>query len=737
MAVPLHHRHTRFADKLRGAAMERIPPETKAIYDLLRVDFDQANRDRVDSTAQAIAQLDAKLDFLSGRIEEVKVSIGVDIDELRQGLDRSTPPTSEPSKGAPATPSHAPSSGSSGSDGHRIDNENRGSEHRIYVPPPVRGMQTDQIVQRNPLTSIENFRLNTTDAFGLGPRIELPRFDGTNPKLWQSRCEDYFRFWCTPSTQWISLATALFEGTAARWLESVRRRVPNASWDEFCRLLQSRFGRNIHQSILRQFFSIQQIGTVVEYVERFSELFDQLAAYENSPNTVHYVTRFMEGLKPSVRLAVGIQQPPDLDTAYQLAILHEELGMSSLPANSSFQSQRRSIAVPLPLPPVYPTPTPSVTRTVEDKRPLDSTRRAASEDKWGALRAYCKAKGLCFICGERCGREHVCKQGVQLHVVQEMVEFLQNSALSETSDSEQQPEVHMLSISAAALGEKTDSAVRTMQLKVQLQGLNLNFLVDSGSTHSFLDVSLSPKLQGLTSMPRVLVRIANGDTVPCCNQLLNCVWSCSGHKFCSDFKIFPLGSYDGIVGLDWLSMHNPMLVDWEQHWLSFSLNDTDITLLGSAAAVPDVAVVEVCSLLTTESLPILPEVQSVLDQFKHVFEPPTGLPPRRSYDHTNPLMPGATPVSMRPYRIAPALKTELERQIQEMLASGVIRLSNNPFSSPLLMVKKKDNTWRPVIDYRHLNAMTLKGKFPIPVIDELLDELAGASWFTKLDLRSG
>lgn len=78
---------------------------------------------------------------------------------------------------------------------------------------------------------------------------------------------------------------------------------------------------------------------------------------------------------------------------------------------------------------------------------------------------------------------------------------------------------------------------------------------------------------------------------------------------------------------------------------------------------------------------------------------------------------------MRPYRLPPLLKTELEKQIKEMLASGVIRLSNGPFSSALLMVKKKDESWRPVIDYRHLNAMTQKSKFPIPVIDELLDEL--------------
>lgn len=295
----------------------------------------------------------------------------------------------------------------------------------------------------------------------------------------------------------------------------------------------------------------------------------------------------------------------------------------------------------------------------------------------------------------------------------------------------------MLAISAAALGGKDDVSVRTMQLKVQLQGLNLTVLVDSGSTHSFLDTSLASKLQDLSPLQRVSVKMANGATVSCHQQLLSGMWSCSGHKFSCDFKLFPLGSYDGIIGLDWLSAHSPMLVDWENHWLSFSHMGSEITLLGSAATLPQIAMLHFCSLLTTENLPILPEVQSVLDQFKEVFEPPTGLPPRRAYDHTIPLIPGAAPVALRPYRIAPALKTELERQIQDMLASGVIRPSNNPFSSPLLMVKKKDESWRPVIDYRHLNAITVKGKFPIRVIDELLDELGGAGWFTKLDLRSG
>jgi hypothetical protein len=130
-------------------------------------------------------------------------------------------------------------------------------------------------------------------------------------------------------------------------------------------------------------------------------------------------------------------------------------------------------------------------------------------------------------------------------------------------------------------------------------------------------------------------------------------------------------------------------------------------------------------------------LEELLGEYGDIFTEPQGLPPPRSRNHSITLVPGVPPVAVRPYHYPVLHKDELERQCAAMMAQGLIRRSSSAFSSPVLLVKKADGSWRFCVDYRALNAITVKDAFPIPVVDELLDELHNARFFTKLDLRSG
>ncbi|CAA7026180.1 unnamed protein product [Microthlaspi erraticum] len=127
----------------------------------------------------------------------------------------------------------------------------------------------------------------------------------------------------------------------------------------------------------------------------------------------------------------------------------------------------------------------------------------------------------------------------------------------------------------------------------------------------------------------------------------------------------------------------------------------------------------------------------VASEYKDVFESLSGPPPTRGDPFTIELEPGTTPVSRAPYRLAPAETAELKKQLEDLTDKGFIRPSSSPWGAPVLFVKKKDGSFRLCIDYRGLNKVTIKNKYPLPRIDELLDQLQGASWFSKIDLVSG
>ena len=126
------------------------------------------------------------------------------------------------------------------------------------------------------------------------------------------------------------------------------------------------------------------------------------------------------------------------------------------------------------------------------------------------------------------------------------------------------------------------------------------------------------------------------------------------------------------------------------------------------------------------------------DEYKDIFaDMPKQLPPHREHDHAIELIPGSQPPSKSPYRLSLTELDELRKQLDTLLESGFIRPSKSPFGAPILFVKKKDNSMRMCIDYRSLNNITIKNKYPIPHVEDLLNRLADARYYSKLDLQSG
>jgi hypothetical protein len=378
-------------------------------------------------------------------------------------------------------------------------------------------------------------------------------------------------------------------------------------------------------------------------------------------------------------------------------------------------------------------------------------------DKMAALRAARRAKGLCMKCGDTYNPQHRCPKQVPLHVLEEVLDIFQldksDEALSDSTSQESDEELLTLSY-CASVGIQ---GKRTIRLQGLLQGREVLILVYSGSSATFINEQLVQTLKlPLTSTQPMPVTVADGGKLIASSVVNNLTWWSQGNTFTHDTRVLPLGVYDLILGMDWLEKHSPMWVDWKRKEMRFTYQGKRITLVGvkdcTSKCLPlklkklkglirkgGVAqLVQLSAVAGDSQTTISPEdITELVAQHHLLFQEPKELPPSRSFDHSIPLIEGVKPVNIKPYRYSPAQKDEIERQLREMLENGIIQPSSNPFASPVLLVKKKDGSWRFCVDYRQLNNMIVKNKYPLPIVDELLDELHGARWFSKLDMKSG
>ena len=320
---------------------------------------------------------------------------------------------------------------------------------------------------------------------------------------------------------------------------------------------------------------------------------------------------------------------------------------------------------------------------------------------------------------------------------------------------DQSPVVMHLSLHAMLGG----NGAGTIKVLAAIRGSPIQVLIDGGSSDNFLHPCLAKFLKlEVEPAPPLRLMVGDGSKLHAEGMVRELLVSIQGLQLCLLVILFPVAGADLILGAAWLGSIGPHVHDYIARNIKFTYGGQEYTFQGQIPSSADPAqvhhlkrfrvidaiaecyTIEWDSIVephTEQSQAVSLALQQLLDSFQSVFSVPSGLPPPRLQDHTIPLVEGSAPVQVHPYRYPHSQKEQIEKMVQDMLDEGIIQPSRSPFSSPIILVKKKDDSWRFCTDYRALNAITIKDKFPIPTVDELLDEVHGAVYFSKLDLRSG
>ncbi|KAL4367674.1 hypothetical protein GQ457_05G014770 [Hibiscus cannabinus] len=443
-------------------------------------------------------------------------------------------------------------------------------------------------------------------------------------------------------------------------------------------------------NVVRWFNKLVQKSSVEDYQEKFEELEPLMLQQNTQLSEGYFVSSFISGLKEELKYKVKVSEPRSVFDAARQAKLYE------------------------------------LTMEIEAKKQKCPQKDYLHQPRFNP-RHQCKVKQLNSMEEEE-------DQGEETHQEERLVE------------TEDQVEGDNLEISMNALTGNTWYS--TLRIQGVVKGKPVNILIDSGSTHNFIIPRWAKEGLEVVQTNPLTITVAKWEKFYSTTMSKLLSWKMQGYNFEHDFRVLQMGGSDMVLGVDWMKKYNPIVMDFKEITLNFQHEGNSIVLQGGQKSQKIKLISEEKLQKLTKKNPewigefflmnaecsetIVPQVlQPLLEGYKEVFEEPKGMPPPRNQDHAIILKPKAQPVNLRPYRFPHHQKSEIERQIKEMLSASIIQSSQSPFASPCLLVKKKDGTWRLCVDYRKLNSMIVKNKFPIPVVEDLLDEFAGARYFSK------
>ncbi|KAK9672380.1 hypothetical protein RND81_12G097000 [Saponaria officinalis] len=428
--------------------------------------------------------------------------------------------------------------------------------------------------------------INSNFNFSRFSRVEFPRFNGEDVLGWIYNCDQFFEVDSTSENTKVKMISIHLEGKALLWHQSLMKTREFGSWptwNEYKAAIVARFGNNPFDDPIAEIMNLRQKGTMEQYQEQFDGLLNRTDLSEKQA-----LSCFLKGLDVDIQNIVRMHKPHTLMEAFALAKL-QEATISSFIRKSKPLLDRPVAKIPFQ-------------QSFHQSKPLQYGGSSSNggqrfavnvNKKLNAARLSKKevverrAKHLCFTCNEKWSPTHKCT--AQLHSIEILTVVEDDSSMegSEVSEGTEQgysvdDEIPPL-ISLNAINGNT--TYQTMRVTGRVRGNALHILIDSGSTHNFLDVNVAKKLIcRMKNTCPLVVSVANGDTILSKSMCEQFKWELQGHEFSTDVMLVPLGGYEMVLGIQWLTSLGHVLWDFSKLRMEFKFQGRKHVLRGSQAA---------------------------------------------------------------------------------------------------------------------------------------------------------
>lgn len=582
--------------------------------------------------------------------------------------------------------------------------------------------------------------------------LELPDYEGGNPDDWLFRVEQCFLQHHIPDSEKLEKVISCLTGAAVTWWRYSKEREAIYTWKDFQDKFKTRFRPSRGSSAVDHLLNIRQSRSVDEYRDIFEELIVEL------PHVTTDVleSAFLNGLRRTLKDQVVRFRPVNLTDIVEIARLIESQERDSL--SYQVRSQLRPAQTTNQLP-----STSRSNERAQSKRPYEAhtdTNRASGSvhTNTGEVRN----SNPCTNCGDKWFPGHHCRQqklkSLEVAEEEEQEGPSGEAGVEQDPTEDQEEEEGFVTLNLGSMSDLTKEE-KSMKLRGYIGPANVVVLVDSGATSNFINERLSRAMGWPITQTRGFgVRVGEGRIIRSRGKCVDVPLEIQRIEITDDFLLFDLGELDAVLGFTWLANLGETRANWGHLRLSWQIGDVWVTIHGDPELCREQVslhsmkkvikqtkgeayLLELSSLFEkqhqgSQRAPSK-EIQRILEQYQKVFSIPNTHPPARNREHAITLQEGTASINLRPYMYSFDQKNEIEKMVKEMMDAQIIKPSVSPYSSPVLLVKKKDGGWPFCVDYRALNQATVPDRYPILVIEELLDELGGAAVFSKLDLRSG